>query len=111
MAKRKSPKQRKEERKKEKQRGQQLIIIGAVVLVAIFGAIIFALTSLPAEAPIPDTLDRYDAFMTSTTDEGYPLLGNPDAPVSVYEYASFSCPGCADFHNGVFPGLWPRIAN
>lgn len=104
MAKRKSPKQRKEERQQEKRRGQQTLIIGAVVLVAIFAATIFALTSVPAEAPIPDDLDQFDRFLQSTTDEGYPLLGNPDA-LQVREYSSFSCPGCLDFHNNVFPGL------
>ena len=109
MAKRKSPKQRKEERQQEKRRGQQTLIIGAVVLVAIFAAIIFALTSLPSEAPIPADLDKYDRFMQSRTDEGYPLLGNPDAPVTVREFSSFSCPGCLDFHSSVFPNLLDDI--
>ncbi len=110
MARRKSPKQRKEERQQEKRRGQQTLIIGAVVLVAIFAAIIFALTSLPAEAPIPADIDKFDRFLQSTTDEGYPLLGNPDAPVEVREYASFSCVGCLDFHGSVFPGLLDDVA-
>ncbi len=30
-------------------------------------------------------------------------LGNPKARVVVVEYASLSCPHCADFHNKVFP--------
>ena len=109
MAKRKSPKQRKEERKKEKQRGQQSLIIGGIVLVAVLAAIIFALTALPSEAPIPDDLDRYEAFMSGSTVEGYPYLGNPNAPVKVREYSSFACPGCLNFHSNVFPGLLPRI--
>jgi protein-disulfide isomerase len=29
-------------------------------------------------------------------------LGSPDAPVTVIEYASFSCPHCAHFHNDIF---------
>ncbi len=109
MAKRKSPKQRKEERQQEKQRGQQRIIIGVVIVLAIFAAIIFALTSLPADADLPTTLDRYEDFMTSQTDEGYALLGNPNAPVTVREFSSFSCPGCADFHRNIFPALLPAI--
>lgn len=110
MAKRKSPKERKEERKKEKQRGQQTIIIGAVILIAAFAAIVFAVTSLPTEAPIPEDIIRYDDFMTGTTQEGYPILGNPAAPVTVREYSSFACPGCLDFHSTVFPQLLPLIA-
>jgi protein-disulfide isomerase len=32
-------------------------------------------------------------------------LGNPDAPVTVVEYASFTCPHCANFHSGAFKQL------
>ena len=59
-------------------------------------------------------------------------IGNPDAPVTVIEYASYTCPHCASFHAGTYkdlkknyidtgkinfvyrevyfdrPGLWPR---
>jgi len=29
-------------------------------------------------------------------------LGNPDAPVQVVEYASYTCPHCANFHSGPY---------
>ncbi|WP_300032736.1 DsbA family protein [uncultured Roseobacter sp.] len=32
-------------------------------------------------------------------------LGNPDAPVTVIEYASFTCPHCASFHAGAYKQL------
>ncbi len=32
-------------------------------------------------------------------------LGNPDAAVTVIEYASFTCPHCANFHRDVWPQL------
>lgn len=32
-------------------------------------------------------------------------LGNPDAPVTVIEYASYTCPHCANFHAGPFKQL------
>lgn len=32
-------------------------------------------------------------------------LGDPDAPVTVVEYASFTCPHCATFHQGPFQQL------
>lgn len=32
-------------------------------------------------------------------------LGSPDAPVKIVEYASYTCPHCADFHANVFKNL------
>ncbi|MEL7132186.1 MAG: DsbA family protein [Pseudomonadota bacterium] len=32
-------------------------------------------------------------------------LGNPDAPVTVIEYASYTCPHCASFHAGAYKQL------
>ena len=32
-------------------------------------------------------------------------MGNPDAKVTVTEYASFTCPHCARFHENTFPQL------
>jgi protein-disulfide isomerase len=32
-------------------------------------------------------------------------LGDPDAPVTMIEYASFTCPHCADFHERVWDDL------
>jgi protein-disulfide isomerase len=40
---------------------------------------------------------------TSTVEEM--ALGAPDAPVTVIEYASFTCPHCATFHADVLPQL------
>ena len=36
------------------------------------------------------------------------ILGNPDAPVTIIEYASLTCPHCAHFHNDVLPELKER---
>jgi protein-disulfide isomerase len=35
-------------------------------------------------------------------------LGDPDAPVTIIEYASLTCPQCAQFHNEVLPDLKER---
>jgi protein-disulfide isomerase len=43
----------------------------------------------------------------TTTDEGPGdfSLGSPDAPVKIIEYASYTCPHCANFHKNVFKNL------
>lgn len=33
------------------------------------------------------------------------FLGAEDAPITIYEYASFTCPHCGRFHEDVFPQL------
>ena len=33
------------------------------------------------------------------------VMGSPDAPVTIIEYASFTCPHCAAFHNQTLPAL------
>ena len=39
--------------------------------------------------------------------EGLPdiVIGKPDAPVTIVEYASMTCPSCARFHNEIYPKL------
>jgi protein-disulfide isomerase len=34
---------------------------------------------------------------------GERVLGKPDAPITVIEYVSLTCPHCANFHRNVFP--------
>ena len=33
------------------------------------------------------------------------VLGNPDAPVTIIEYASLGCPHCREFHDGTLPEI------
>jgi protein-disulfide isomerase len=33
------------------------------------------------------------------------VLGKADAPITIVEYASLTCPHCADFHNNVLPEI------
>ena len=33
------------------------------------------------------------------------ILGSPDAPITMIEYASLTCPHCAQFHNTVLPEI------
>ena len=46
-----------------------------------------------------------DAPATEVPPPGDFSLGNPDAPVKIVEYASFTCPHCARFHETVWPDL------
>lgn len=54
--------------------------------------------SASVAAPTPD--GSYD--MVEVTKDDY-VIGKPDAPVTLIEYASLTCPHCAAFHNQVLP--------
>jgi hypothetical protein len=43
--------------------------------------------------------------MTQFERAGDRAMGSPDAPVTLIEYASTSCPHCAEFHEEVFPSI------
>jgi protein-disulfide isomerase/peroxiredoxin len=62
------------------------------------------------EAPIPlGTNIRYDDIPQSTTPEGFPLLGNPNASVMVYGFSAFICSHCVNFHGTIFSSLLERV--
>lgn len=45
---------------------------------------------------------------SSAAEVGEHSIGDPDAPVTIIEYSSLSCPHCARFHADVLPGLKER---
>ena len=45
------------------------------------------------------------AWADETYAIGDMVLGAAEAPVTIIEYASMTCPHCADFHNNTFPDL------
>jgi len=87
----------------------RLIIPGALALVLAAGA--WWLTSAPTPGPTDQPLGAVNAqesddeaeIDTSTVVEM--SLGNPDAAVTMIEYASFTCPHCARFHKEQFKQL------
>lgn len=89
---------RREERKQQKRQQQQFLIIGAIVILAVIIGGVFLIVNQPASAPIPDgTLDRYNGIPQTVSEEGNPVLGNPDAPVRLKEFSSFACSSCEQF--------------
>jgi protein-disulfide isomerase len=56
--------------------------------------------ALPATAQEATTTDA-----AATPAPGYMALGLADAKVTIVEYASFTCPHCANFHDAVFKPL------
>lgn len=64
----------------------------------------YFLTRAQSEIVLPGAAFAQDADVDTSTIADM-SLGNPDAPVTVIEYASYTCPHCANFHKGVYQQL------
>jgi protein-disulfide isomerase len=60
---------------------------------------VIGIFSVPAD---PLAADAQTVLQISKDDR---ILGNPDAPITIVEYASLTCPHCAHFANDVLPTL------
>ena len=67
-------------------------------------SLILVLLGSPEAAPAPPPLlaDAQAALQITKDDR---ILGNPEAPITIVEYASLTCPHCAHFANDVLPEL------
>lgn len=74
--------------------------------VALFGLLVAAVPPAAAQAPKPATAatpaDIDKALAVTQSDR---ILGKPDAPITIVEYGSLSCPHCAHFAGTVLPQL------
>jgi protein-disulfide isomerase len=71
-------------------------------LFGVLSAILISPGPAQAGAPHPLLADAQTVLALSKDDR---ILGNPDAPITIIEYASLTCPHCAHFTNEVLPEL------
>ena len=67
-------------------------------------AVVVLFAGLPASADTPKAPSGTAAAALTVTASDH-ILGKPDAPVTIIEYASLSCPHCAHFADDVLPKL------
>ncbi|WP_417250219.1 DsbA family protein [Celeribacter sp.] len=60
------------------------------------------LSAMPTLSAFAQDAAESDAEMTTVPDL---VLGDADAPIELIEYASYTCPHCANFHSAVFKNL------
>jgi protein-disulfide isomerase len=81
-----------------------LYVIGAVVVAAVIAGVLFMRDGDARDPNAP----KEDPAVAVLMEEG-PLedivMGNPDAPNVIVEYASMTCPHCANFYTNVFPDV------
>jgi len=71
-------------------------------LLGIFGLLLASPGSPEAAAPHPILADAKTVLQITKEDR---ILGNPEAPITIVEYASLTCPHCAHFANDVLPEI------
>jgi protein-disulfide isomerase len=71
-------------------------------LLGLLSAILVSPGPGPAAAP-NQLLAEAQTILAPTKDDR--ILGNPNAPITIVEYASLTCPHCAHFENDVLPEL------
>ena len=97
-------------RQKQRRRNKRVLALMGIVVVAVVAIAVVIVSNQPVEAHIPDDLSaRYDDIERSYSPEGYPRLGDSQAPVTVEEYSSFACPGCEALHEASFDALLERV--
>lgn len=86
----------------------RLMIVSAAVAVLGVGAYFVtspSTTSVTPANPLGAANAQESSVEVDTSSIAEMSLGNPDAPVTVVEYASFTCPHCASFHAGAYKEL------
>jgi protein-disulfide isomerase len=84
-----------------------IAIVAAVAVVAVAAWFVVGRTT-PSTTPLAATVTTQPAEGESTidiSDVQDMQQGNPDAPVTMIEYASYTCPHCANFNTGVYKQL------
>lgn len=72
-------------------RGRRALLGGMVALAALFAPGLVGKASAQTAAPAP--------YM------GLKVIGKPDAPITIEEFASLACSHCADFHKNILPSI------
>lgn len=80
------------------------LTLAAAVAAALVAVELPALAQQKAATPAKDAAAATDDI-AKPGPRGDIVIGKADAPVTIVEYASMTCPHCATFHNTVLPGI------
>ncbi len=78
------------------------ILVGLALLIMVCGALAWRQwVGAPVEAPVAAEIGNLPMDVVAQDK----ILGSPEAPVTIIEYASLTCPHCARFHTETLPKL------
>ena len=82
-----------------------LVVIAAVALGAYFLLPSNVQNVAVADETVSSETQDTDAAAVATGGIEDMILGDPDAPITMIEYASYTCPHCGSFHQNTYPQL------
>ncbi len=78
----------------DRQRQQGLIVVIGIVVIAV---VVFVVAILASGNSSVQEID-YSAMDATRSTDGAFIIGNPEAPITVVEFADFGCPHCQTYH-------------
>lgn len=88
----------------EMSRSVQLLIIGALAVVVVCLAVVFAGGSGDDNGISAEEKQKVENMFRGIPQDGV-LLGDKQAPATIVEFADLQCPFCADFSKDALPGI------
>lgn len=102
--------QRKYQRSRKQSRQRWGSLVAIVGLLALLLIALFFFGNQPAEGDIPpEAMERYIDLPQGQSEEGFPAIGPPEAPVTLKLFTSFDCSNCAK-QGELIHQLLPRFA-
>ncbi|MDC0737904.1 DsbA family protein [Cognatishimia sp. SS12] len=83
----------------------RIIPIVVALALAVAGAVYFVTRDSGNSANAQTTVETPQANDLDTSGIPEMFLGDENAPITMIEYASYTCPHCANFHQTVYPQL------
>ena len=83
----------------------RILALASLAVIGAFGAFLWTNSQSPAPGVTLGAVSAQEAGDIDTSGVVEMSLGNPEAAVTVVEYASFTCPHCRTFHEGSFKDL------
>lgn len=74
-----------------------LVYVGLILIAVVVVFVVIRIGQPQAAAPEGEILGVPEGIEQNLTEDGLPVIGNPDAEVTIIQYEDYGCPNCRDF--------------
>ncbi|HRF96455.1 MAG TPA: thioredoxin domain-containing protein, partial [Aggregatilineales bacterium] len=85
--------------KQKQQQQQTFLLVGGVVAAAV--VVFVAIVAFSQNAIAERSAVDFSQLETNRTSDGAFVLGDPNAPITIVEFADFACPHCQDYKDTI----------